>query len=433
MRQRALTDGHPTGGGIYVVAILGLMYLVVVLVQLPRASRRGDFSIYYACAVAMHRGLNPYAINLTDFTRELGLEADPFAHPADTPTFTLVTEPLGLMSPSKAYAIWSIASAGCLIASLVLLVGSSARLDRKSAILLSLGAVGFTPLADNFRWAQSQTFVMFGVLLFFRLVQCGRDRAAGALLAALGLLRGFPLVLGGYLLSRRSWRAIPSLAVAFVGGAAATVATIGIAPIENFLRVIGVIGGHQWLSLEPRWEIAAANVSLDAFVARPLMLFFGTDLPRGLNLLHCAIVVSVQLVILATTFRATVNLKGDVQGRSLSLWIATMLILTPVVWLHYMVLPIITFGMIAVAGVHHEISPRVRRSAILGYAFVVLATPLMSTLTLRKDIFDWRTVAVAELGFLALLSAWFAAYRFATEAFSEASGKEGRRQAPPGS
>ena len=69
------------GAAIYIVALGGIAYLIVILVQLPGASRRGDFSIYYACEVAMHRGLDPYGINLTDFTRELGLEPDPFAHP----------------------------------------------------------------------------------------------------------------------------------------------------------------------------------------------------------------------------------------------------------------------------------------------------------------------------------------------------------------
>ena len=120
MRQRALTDGH---AGVFVVGGVGILYLLVILAQLPGASRRGDFSIYYACAVAMHRGLDPYGINLTDFTRELGLEPDPFEHPNDTPTFTLFTAPLGRFSPSTAYAIWFGASAACLIASIWMLFG----------------------------------------------------------------------------------------------------------------------------------------------------------------------------------------------------------------------------------------------------------------------------------------------------------------------
>jgi hypothetical protein len=386
------------GPGIYVVALAGIAYLVVVLIQLPGASRRGDFSIYYACAVAAHRGLDPYAVDMTTFTHELGLEPDPFVHPADTPTFTLVTTPLARFSPSTAYAIWTIASALCLVGSIYLLFGSL----RGRALLLCFGILGFTPLADNFRWAQSQVFVMFGLLLFFRLMQRGRDRSAGVLLAALGLLRGYPLVLGGYLIARRRWNAIAAMAIAFACGAAVTIAIMGIAPVENFLRIIGAIGGHRWFSLEPRWEIAAANLSLDAFIARlsPAL--------RGIG-------VAIKLVILALTFRTTMTSGDDRDGRSLSLWIATMLLLTPVVWLHYMTLLIIPFGLIAVAAARGEVTAPVWRFAILSYCIIVITTPLMSTLTFRKDIFDWRVGAVAELGFAALLTAWIAAWRFASE------------------
>lgn len=161
-------------------------------------------------------------------------------------------------------------------------------------------------------------------------------------------------------------------------------------------------------------------------MTRPLTVSFGADLPRGLNLLRRAIVLTTQLVILAITFRAATNVSAE---RSFSLWIATMLILTPVVWLHYMVLLLIPFGMIAVAAVRRETSERVWRSAILSYCLVVLVTPLMSTLTFRQDIMEWRVSAVAEVGFAALLSAWVAAYRFAAEPSSESSGTEDRRQA----
>ena len=66
-----------------------------------------------------------------------------------------------------------------LVASLLLLFGPSSGLEGKTAILFSLGALGFTPLADNFRWAQSEVFVLLGVLVFFRLFECRRDAFAG--------------------------------------------------------------------------------------------------------------------------------------------------------------------------------------------------------------------------------------------------------------
>jgi glycosyl transferase family 87 len=394
------------GAHLYVVAVAGLAYLIIILVQLPGASHRGDFSIYYACAVATHRGLDPYAIDMTNFTRQLGLEPDPFAHPADTPTFTLVTTPLAMFSASTAYAIWFIASAMCLAASLYVLFGSLGKI----AIWLCLGALAFTPLADNFRWAQSQVFVMLGVLLFFRALQRGRDDVAGVLLAALGLLRGYPLVLGGYLIARGRGRALLAMGIAFVSGVALTVAMMGVAPIENFLRILGVIGDHRWFSLDPRWELAAANVSLDAFVAR---LFSA----------HHGVALTLKILILAMTYRTTSLVKDDRDGLSLALWIATMLILTPVVWLHYLTLLIIPFGLMAAAATRGRITTPGMRFAMLSYCILVMTTPLMSTLTFRNDIFDWRVRGVAELGFVALISAWIAAWRCVGEKRAEIRAK----------
>ena len=218
---------------------------------------------------------------------------------------------------------------------------------------------------------------------------------------ALGLLRGFPLVLGGYLISRRRWKSIVFLAIVFAIGTALTVAILGVTPSTNFLRVLGLLGGRQWFSFDPRWEIAAANVSLDAFIMRPLMIWFGVDLPQTVALLKGMIVIAARVVILALVFLATIRKRDvdDRRGRGFSLWIVTMLILTPVVWLHYMVLLILPFGLIAVAAYHGEINPRVWRCAILSYCCIVLTTPLMSILTFRKDIMDWRVSLAAELGF----------------------------------
>ncbi len=210
------------------------------------------------------------------------------------------------------------------------------------------------------------------------------------------------------------------MAVAFACGAVLTIAAMGIASVENFLRIIGVLGGHRWFSLDPRWEVAAANVSLDAFVAR-------------LSPAHRGIVFPAKLVILALTFRATIAPGDDRDGRGLSLWVATMLLLTPVVWLHYMTLLIVPFGLIAVAVAQREVSAPVCRFALLSYCIIVMATPLMSTLTFRKDIFDWRTGMVAEVGFIALMTAWIAAWRFATEPSSESSGRADPSEALPGS
>ena len=116
-------------------------------------------------------------------------------------------------------------------------------------------------------------------------------------------------------------------------------------------------------------------------------------------------------------------MKDDRDGLSLALWIATMLILTPVVWLHYLTLLIIPFGLMAAAATRGRITTPGMRFAMLSYCILVMTTPLMSTLTFRNDIFDWRVRGVAELGFVALISAWIAAWRCVGEKRAEIRAK----------
>ena len=161
------------GAAIYVVAIAGVAYLIVILVQLPGGSRRGDFSIYYACAVAMHRGLDPYAINLTDFTRELGVEPDPVrasgrhahVYPHDG------TDGVDVAS----VGVCGLARRQYLMPRRVAVFSVRARMVARPTIVDTSFARRrrIHPVADNFRWAQSQVFALFGVLLFFRLCRCG--------------------------------------------------------------------------------------------------------------------------------------------------------------------------------------------------------------------------------------------------------------------
>nr|UXE46222.1 hypothetical protein Hi04_10k_c5981_00042 [uncultured bacterium] len=408
------------GLGIYLVIVFGLFCLALALRAVPGGARRNDFNAYYASAVALRRGLDPYLTNLTALTYQLQLHPDPISYPGDTPTFILATEPLALLSPRNAYRFWTLASMLCIAASLFLLFGPSSGLNRRSAIVLSVAMLGFAPMSFNLFISQSQTFVMFGILLFYRLTERGRDLWAGALLGALGLLRGYPLALGGYLLVQRRWQSILSAAIAFVVGLLVTIMFLGIEPVVNFLRMIGLFGGHEWLSLPPRWEVIPVNLSCNAFLDRPLMLLFGINLPPVARVIREVIVLSTDVAILVATFHAT---AGANEERGLALWTVTMLMITPVIWLCYVMLLIVPFGLIGKALAFHQTGNRVRRMTILSYSLLVIGTPFLVRAIMPLRL-TWRTTVLSELGFIAMLVAWFGTYLFATEPLSESSQAE---------
>ena len=215
-------------------------------------------------------------------------------------------------------------------------------------------------------------------------------------------------------------------AITFGAGVALTVMLLGWDVVEHFLRMIGIVGGNEWLSLKPSSEIAGFNVSLNAFVDRPLMLLFGLYLSPTARMIHRAIIVMADIAILAATLRATAAASIE---RSLSLWIATMLIISPLVWLYYLMLLIIPFGLIAVAAVHGQTSAHVWRLAVRSYCLIVLTTPILAVLTFGVPRFIWSLAAFNELGFLGLLISWIATYRFATEPLGS-SQPEGQPEAP---
>ncbi|MHB8383714.1 MAG: glycosyltransferase family 87 protein [Candidatus Binataceae bacterium] len=398
------------------IVSLGLAYLGLTLFHLPGGWRRGDFSIYYQCAVTVQRGLDPYRVDLNPVARELGFEPYPFEHPADTPAFTMMTEPLAWMRPRTAYAAWVGASTLCLSIFLCMIFGPSAKIGWRKGAGLTACALAFTPLADNYRWAQSQAFVLLGLLMFQRLVYRREDRGAGALLGMAGLLRGYPLVMGGYLLVRGRWFAVLAMAIAFAGGVAVTASFLGTGILASYIHLLDTTAGGRWFSLDPAIGLLAANISLDAFVSRPIVFLLGEE-PHGTILLaRGAATIVVKFTILAAAYYATRD-GEDRDGRSFALWIATMLILTPLVWLHYLVVLILSYGLIAIAAVRGAVHNNTWRLAITSYSVIVPTTILMSFLSFhfRMDFTDWRVTAAAELGFPSLFLAWLTTYRFATE------------------
>src|SRR5262245_2620074 len=96
---------------------------------------------------------------------------------------------------------------------LYLLIGSDRSLTVASRASIASFAVLFFPLYDNFCYGQVQLMVLLGLLVVHRLLARRADAMAGLLLSFLTLLKLYPIVLVGYLLLRRRWRATAWVAV----------------------------------------------------------------------------------------------------------------------------------------------------------------------------------------------------------------------------
>lgn len=121
------------------------------------------------------------------------------------------------------------------------------------------------------------------------------------------------------------------------------------------------------------------------------------------------------LVLLMAT--AKVTLQGQsgqaMDDRSFGLWVVATLILSPISWIHYMVLLVIPFTQIAIAANRGECSGSVVWAAIASYFLIAIA------IGLRKAMPHLNTSVIfhpiMEVGFLSLLLAYIAVYRFTAE------------------
>src|ERR1700689_3241884 len=83
-----------------------VFHLAMLTVVAAGRTPRFDFSVFYASAVALRMGLNPYLIDLSRIGDPLGLEIRPLIHTTSTPTFLLCFEPFGYLPETVAYWIW---------------------------------------------------------------------------------------------------------------------------------------------------------------------------------------------------------------------------------------------------------------------------------------------------------------------------------------
>ena len=400
----------PAFASLVIVASAAL--LLIVAATLPERSGRWDFSIYYASALMMRRGGNPYLESIAPIGRRLGLETTPIERADSMPTFVLCFEPLTRFSPRTAYWIWFWINLAALVGALAILLAPAAAGLYVSAALVVL-AIIFPPVAIHFFWEQSQFIVLLALAAAYRLSARGYDSGAALAIASAALLRLFPLAMIGYFIVRRRWRVIGWLGVWLTLGAAATVAGIGAPRCLSYAGVLLALGGRDSLAMPAILALSPTNVSLAAFVSRPLYWLAGPDLPAALGVMRYIAIALGEFAVLFLTVRATCGPNSDRDGRGFALWTAALLMLAPVVWLHYLVLLIIPYLLGALAWMRGRMVDHTIRAAAVSCILIAIVTPALDVLDYRATGFP--AMLAAESGFIAMCSAYAFAYRFAVQ------------------
>jgi len=402
-----------------IVWTCALLVLIGTLTKMPDQWHRRDFSNYYESAWAMRHRIDPYSTNLTPIGAQLGLETNWLVHASETPPFLLCFEPLTRMRPRVAFWLWTAINFSALAIAMYLLLVRRSGLSGHTALLLAGLTLMSAPVNLNFYWGQSQLIVLALMVAAMRAMERDRDGTAGLLIAAAALLRAYPLLLVGYFVIRRKWRAVIFATVGIGAGGFATVAILGLSQTLSFVH------GALWLT-DYRVVNRVDNLSLGPFVSRMFWALTGTAPGSSVDWVRRAAMAIADVVVLGLTIRATLEYsdRRDPDWRIYSLWVATAVMLTPVGWHHYLVLLAIPFVQMVASATEGRSSSRAIWMAALAYLLSAISLRAFSRFmvpppTAFQLALPWLARALEETSFVALLTGYFAAYWFATDQFRQ--------------
>jgi alpha-1,2-mannosyltransferase len=381
--------------------------VLIMIRAIPGRATKWDYSVYYSAALAMREGMNPYAADLTPLAHSLGFELGKINHATDPPTFVMCFVPLTLLAPRTGFYVWTAINTLAFLLALVLLFRWTSGLGRDAALTIAALTILFPPIADHLVWGQNKMLVLLMFVLMLRWMERGRDAAAGLILAFATLLRAFPLLLVGYLILMKRWRAVAYTMVGLAVGGLVTVALVGMDRSFSFLLAPGYLT-QQWAQALP------SNIALGPSVLRIFWYFFGVPLGTTLQWASRATSLVAELALLAFTVKATIARPStdDPDGRVFILWMVTAILVSPTSWFYYLVLLAIPMVRLSAAAVNYRTSGRTLWAGVATYTLAWLyfiAVDMRSPeLALHPNTLVWR-LGASPVGLLAYLSLyWFA-------------------------
>jgi hypothetical protein len=369
-----------------VLIIVWAIVLVRYALLLPELSSRTtqyDFSLYYTSALAVRRGIDPYTSNLALLGRPLGLVLpDPFSTNY-TPYFLIALTPLAAFPINAAYWIWFFASTGALVLAVIIIFREYRLAGRPAAFTLALILL-FPGVIAHFRYAQSQFILLLALGLMLHWLHRSRDEAAGVALAVAILLKAFPIVLIGYLASLRRWRAI---VWAFGAIAISTLLILPIFGLRDWMQFFRINGGSPY-------ALTIDNIAPYAFFSRAYWHLFTA---QGSTLIRFLLIAGFDGIVLLIAFCSSSHYQPS-SDLDFSLWLIVMLLVSPLVWLHYLPLLIIPAAQVASLSNHGFHSGLAGVVMLFAYALIFISYPIADGLP-RHGIAE----LCSEYGVVALL------------------------------
>jgi Glycosyltransferase family 87 len=372
--------------------------------RLPTRTHEWDFSLYYLASLSLRRGASPYVTDITQLGDELSLHTGSMKRVEETPTFLMCFEPLTLLSPTTAYWVWIVINVAAFAAAFYVLLISFSRCIPSLALLIGGLAVSYPPFRENMMFAQSQGLVLCLVVLSMLAARRSHDNIAGGLIGFAALLRAYPFLLLGYFASRRRWSAISSAIFVMLIGGIFTLVVVGVRNSLGFVWAVGQSGSGYWPNFPE-------NVSIAAFVYRVFHGFSSEPYSPGASVGQIATVVICDASVLALSAWSSIRAPAeeDYELRTFPVWVVAMVLVSPLAWIHYMVLLYVPLVLIAVAGIRRQTSTVAVAAAGFCYTVPLLRSAFLHVLPARPAL-----VVIMEMVFASVVFGFIAAYSHAT-------------------
>lgn len=287
--------------------IFGLLSLILAALDLRTfinvfSSKIQDFSqYYYHWGNIFLAGGNPF------------IDLFPQGYP---PAFLLFITPFSLLPGNVANILWTMLSIISLAVALLILFKD---LKPKIKLLLILAAFQLFPVKFTLGLGQINLFVFLGFVLIFHFLSKKQQLGAGITLAIISIMKLNPILFLVYFFLTKNYRAI--------------LYCLGFLIITNI--GVDLLSPHQ-LSL------SFLQITFDRLSFPPLS-YYSQSLPSLFSRLDLpALILPVSVFLFAVTFVYIFkNRKNTLQN--FSLFIVTLLLISPIAWQHYLVWTIPAF------------------------------------------------------------------------------------------
>ena len=305
---------------------------------------RKDFASPYLMGKAILNGVDPYLPLPELVNRWISHTGyNSFNHPTPhTPLVGMLSVPLGFLSYENAAVVWLLIQLISLIVSLLLLSywwGRPVKLT--NMVVLLVIALGWLPLAHDLYCGQVNTHLLLLSLIAWFSLREGKDGLGGAMLGGLIALKltAWPIVL--FLALRRRWTAVATAATIVIAANLGAIAVIGFDGMKNYYLKVGPLVAAMYRAYDVNYSTWTIG---QRFFAGFGNNFFAQPLWESELLARLFTVLAPLAVLSAGLWRAR---KAKSFDTSFGILVGVGILVSPVVWTHYLTLAIIPVVILA--------------------------------------------------------------------------------------